>query len=131
MWGNNNLLDGDFAIINFVFWVGIGHAGTLISAIIIFAQTKMENRYCAFCRSDDNICSNECRIFPVDSRWSSVACWIFIPYPNQHQFMGKFYYRLCLGCICGINLLYSFFYILVCWIDSRFCCASRQSNIKS
>ena len=34
VWGVNAPVGWGFAIINFVFWVGIGHAGTLISAIL-------------------------------------------------------------------------------------------------
>ena len=42
VWGNNNPVAWGFPIVNFVFWVGIGHAGTLISAILfLFRQ-----RYC-------------------------------------------------------------------------------------
>ncbi|MCS7032726.1 MAG: hydrogenase, partial [Phycisphaerae bacterium] len=32
VWGNNQPVAWAFDIVNFVFWVGIGHAGTLISA---------------------------------------------------------------------------------------------------
>ena len=34
VWGNNNPVNWGWAIVNFVFWIGIGHAGTLISAIL-------------------------------------------------------------------------------------------------
>ena len=34
IWGLNNPVGWGFAIVNFVFWVGIGHAGTLISAVL-------------------------------------------------------------------------------------------------
>ena len=34
IWGLNNPVGWGYAIVNFVFWVGIGHAGTLISAIL-------------------------------------------------------------------------------------------------
>ncbi|MCH2150079.1 MAG: hypothetical protein MK075_00420, partial [Phycisphaerales bacterium] len=34
VWGNANPVMWGFPIVNFVFWVGIGHAGTLISAIL-------------------------------------------------------------------------------------------------
>src|SRR5262245_17120010 len=34
VWGLNNPVGWGFDITNFVFWVGIGHAGTLISAIL-------------------------------------------------------------------------------------------------
>jgi len=40
MWGNNNPVGWAFDIVNFVFWVGIGHAGTLISAIFFLFRQK-------------------------------------------------------------------------------------------
>ena len=46
MWGNNNPVGWGFPIVNFVFWVGIAHSGTLISA---FVQTEMENRNSKIC----------------------------------------------------------------------------------
>lgn len=39
-WGNNMPVDWAFDIINFVWWIGIGHAGTLISAILLLFQQK-------------------------------------------------------------------------------------------
>ena len=41
IWGLNNPVGWGWGIVNFVFWVGIGHAGTLISAILIIIQAKM------------------------------------------------------------------------------------------
>lgn len=38
VWGNNNTVSWGFDIINFVFWIGIGHAGTLISAILFLLR---------------------------------------------------------------------------------------------
>ena len=40
VWGVNSPVGWGFAIINFVFWVGIGHAGTLISAILFLFRQK-------------------------------------------------------------------------------------------
>ena len=40
IWGLNNPVFWGFAIVNFVFWVGIGHAGTLISAILYLFRQK-------------------------------------------------------------------------------------------
>jgi hypothetical protein len=34
IWGNNHPVMWGYPIINFVWWIGIGHAGTLISAIL-------------------------------------------------------------------------------------------------
>ena len=39
VWGLNHPVAWGWAIVNFVFWIGIGHAGTLISAILKFRLT--------------------------------------------------------------------------------------------
>jgi len=38
IWGNNIPVGWGFDIINFVWWIGIGHAGTLISAILLLLK---------------------------------------------------------------------------------------------
>jgi molybdopterin-containing oxidoreductase family membrane subunit len=43
VWGLNNPVAWGFAIINFVWWIGIGHAGTLISAILLLMQQNWRN----------------------------------------------------------------------------------------
>ena len=43
VWGLNNPVGWGWAIVNFVFWVGIGHAGTLISRGSIPVPTEMAN----------------------------------------------------------------------------------------
>ena len=40
VWGMNQTVGWAFDITNFVFWVGIGHAGTLISAILFLFRQK-------------------------------------------------------------------------------------------
>ena len=40
IWGNNIPVGWAFDIINFVWWIGIGHAGTLISAILLLLKQK-------------------------------------------------------------------------------------------
>jgi hypothetical protein len=39
IWGINIPIGWGFAIVNFVWWIGIGHAGTLISAILAAAES--------------------------------------------------------------------------------------------
>ena len=43
MWGLNKTVGWAWDITNFVWWVGIGHAGTLISAVLLFIPSEMEN----------------------------------------------------------------------------------------
>ena len=40
IWGINILVAWGFAIVNFVWWIGIGHAGTLISAILLLFRQE-------------------------------------------------------------------------------------------
>ena len=42
VWGNNNPVAWGYPIVNFVFWVGIGHAGTLISAVLFLFRQKYQ-----------------------------------------------------------------------------------------
>ena len=40
VWGNSNTVDWAWDITNFVWWIGIGHAGTLISAILLLFRQQ-------------------------------------------------------------------------------------------
>src|SRR5262245_6587569 len=63
-WGLNKTVGWAFDITNFVFWIGIGHAGTLISAILLLFRQSEERRVGKECRSrwtsDQCINKNEC-----------------------------------------------------------------------
>lgn len=90
IWGLNVPVGWGFAIINFVFWVGIGHAGTLISAILFLLRQRWRtsiNRFAEAMTLFAVICA---LIFPgihVGRVW--VVYWIF-PIPNQMQMWPNF-----------------------------------------
>jgi hypothetical protein len=53
IWGNNIPVGWAFDITNFVWWIGIGHAGTLISAILLLLKQSWRtsiNRFAAYLR---------------------------------------------------------------------------------
>jgi Ni/Fe-hydrogenase subunit HybB-like protein len=83
VWGNNSPVFWAFDITNFVFWIGIGHAGTLISAILFLFRQKWRtsiNRFSEAMTIFAVICA---LIFPgihVGRIW--LAYWLS-PYPNQ------------------------------------------------
>ncbi len=84
VWGVNNPVGWGYAIINFVFWVGIGHAGTLISAILFLLRQKWRtsiNRFAEAMTIFAVICA---LVFPgihVGRPW--LAWWLFpLPYPQ-------------------------------------------------
>jgi len=89
-WGNNNPVFWAFDIINFVFWVGIGHAGTLISAILFIFRKKWRNAIARFAEAMTIFAVMCAGIFPlihVGRPW--LAFWLF-PYPNQRALWSNF-----------------------------------------
>jgi len=90
VWGVNNPVGWGFAIINFVFWVGIGHAGTLISAILYLFRQQWRtgiNRSAEAMTIFAVICAGMFPGIHVGRVW--VAYWMF-PYPNQMQMWPQF-----------------------------------------
>jgi len=90
MWGNNNPVGWGFPIVNFVFWVGIGHAGTLISAILFLFRQKWRTGIARFAEGMTIFAVMTAGIFPlihVGRPW--LAGYLF-PYPNQHSLWVNF-----------------------------------------
>ena len=82
IWGVNNPVGWGFAIINFVWWIGIGHAGTLISAILLLLNQKWRTSINRFAEAMTLFAVACAGIFPlvhVGRPW--LAYWMF-PYPN-------------------------------------------------
>ncbi len=90
VWGLNNPVGWAWDITNFVFWVGIGHAGTLISAILFLLRQKWRtsiNRFAEAMTIFAVICAG---IFPgihVGRVW--VVYWLF-PLPNNQAMWPNF-----------------------------------------
>ncbi|MCA9290785.1 MAG: polysulfide reductase NrfD [Phycisphaerales bacterium] len=90
VWGNQSPVMWGFPIVNFVFWVGIGHAGTLISAILFLFRQKWRtgiNRFAEAMTIFAVICAG---LFPgihIGRVW--VAYWLF-PIPNQMEMWPQF-----------------------------------------
>lgn len=83
IWGLNNPVGWGFAIVNFVFWVGIGHAGTLISAILFLFRQRWRtsiNRFAEAMTIFAVICALTFPGIHVGRMW--VVYWVF-PIPNQ------------------------------------------------
>jgi len=90
VWGNNRPVFWGFPIINFVFWVGIGHAGTLISAILFLFRARWRNAIARLAEAMTIFAVMCAGIFPlihVGRPW--LAFWLF-PYPNQRALWVNF-----------------------------------------
>ncbi|MFH0793336.1 MAG: NrfD/PsrC family molybdoenzyme membrane anchor subunit [bacterium] len=90
VWGLNIPNGWGFDITNFVFWVGIGHAGTLISAILFLFRQKWRTSINRFAEAMTIFAVMCAGIFPaihVGRVW--VAYWLF-PVPNQMSMWPNF-----------------------------------------
>lgn len=90
VWGNNIPVAWAFDIINFVFWVGIGHAGTLISAILLLFRARWRNGVSRFAEAMTIfavICATLFPLIHVGRPW--LAFWLG-PYPNQRGIWPNF-----------------------------------------
>ncbi len=83
IWGIEVPVAWGFAIINFVWWIGIGHAGTLISAILLlFKQTWRNsiNRFAEAMTLFAVACAGMFPLLHMGRPW--LAYWMF-PYPSS------------------------------------------------
>ena len=90
VWGVNNPVGWGFAIVNFVFWVGIGHAGTLISAILFLFRQRWRTSINRFAEAMTIFAVMCAGIFPgihVGRVW--VTYWM-APMPNQMAMWPNF-----------------------------------------
>src|SRR5580698_9640159 len=82
VWGNNRPIGWAWDITNFVFWIGIGHAGTLISAILFLFRQKWRtsiNRSAEAMTLFAVMCAGIIPLFHTGRPWR--AYWLF-PIPN-------------------------------------------------
>jgi molybdopterin-containing oxidoreductase family membrane subunit len=83
IWGVNIPIGWGFAIVNFVWWIGIGHAGTLISAILFLLKQDWRtsiNRFSEAMTLFAVACAGLFPILHLGRPW--LAYWLF-PYPNS------------------------------------------------
>jgi molybdopterin-containing oxidoreductase family membrane subunit len=82
-WGLNKTVGWAFDITNFVFWIGIGHAGTLISAILLLFRQRWRmsiNRSAEAMTIFAVMCAALFPLIHMGRPW--MAFWV-VPYPNS------------------------------------------------
>jgi Ni/Fe-hydrogenase subunit HybB-like protein len=91
IWGVNIPIGWGFAIINFVWWIGIGHAGTLISAILLLLKQGWRtsiNRFAEGMTIFAVMCAGLFPLIHTGRPWLA-AYWLF-PYPNSMSIWPQF-----------------------------------------
>jgi Ni/Fe-hydrogenase subunit HybB-like protein len=90
IWGVNIPIGWGFAIVNFVWWIGIGHAGTLISAILLLLRQSWRNSINRFAEAMTLFavaCAGMYPVLHLGRPW--LAYWLF-PYPNTMNYWPNF-----------------------------------------
>src|SRR5919202_737747 len=90
-WGNNIPVAWAFGIINFVWWIGIGHAGTLISAILLLFQQRWRtsiNRFAEAMTLFAVICALLFPVIHTGRPW--YALYWLLPYPSVQRIWPQF-----------------------------------------
>jgi molybdopterin-containing oxidoreductase family membrane subunit len=90
VWGNNSPVGWGWDITNFVWWIGIGHAGTLISAILFLFRQKWRtsiNRAAEAMTLFAVACAAIYPLFHTGRPWRA-AYWLF-PLPNEFLHMWQ------------------------------------------
>jgi Ni/Fe-hydrogenase subunit HybB-like protein len=90
IWGIDIPVGWGFAIVNFVWWIGIGHAGTLISAILLLLRQSWRNSINRFAEAMTLFAVSCAGLFPIlhmGRPW--LAYWLF-PYPNTMNYWPQF-----------------------------------------
>ncbi|MCX8057767.1 MAG: polysulfide reductase NrfD [Ignavibacteria bacterium] len=90
VWGVNQPVGWGFDIVNFVFWVGIGHAGTLISAILFLLRQRWRTSIARFAEAMTIFAVMCAGIFPAIHTGRPWLDGYLFPYPNQHALWVNF-----------------------------------------
>ena len=90
IWGINIPVGWGFAIINFVWWIGIGHAGTLISAILLLLNQSWRNAINRFAEAMTMFAVMCAGMFPVLHTGRPWLAYWLMPYPNTMDLWPQF-----------------------------------------
>ncbi|HKU44531.1 MAG TPA: NrfD/PsrC family molybdoenzyme membrane anchor subunit, partial [Polyangiales bacterium] len=90
LWGNNIPVAWAFGIINFVWWIGIGHAGTFISAILLLLEQSWRTSINRFAEAMTLFAVVQAGMFPVLHLGRPWFAYWLVPYPATMQVWPQF-----------------------------------------
>ncbi len=128
IWGINIPIGWGFAIVNFVWWIGIGHAGTLISAILFLLNQKWRTSINRFAEAMTLFAVACAGIFPLIHTGRPWMAYYMFPYPEHHGNLAAIPQPAHLGRIRGFDVRHRFAHVLVRRLDSRFGDPSRPGH---
>jgi molybdopterin-containing oxidoreductase family membrane subunit len=90
IWGINIPVAWGFAIVNFVWWIGIGHAGTLISAILLLLRQQWRTSINRFAEAMTLFAVACAGLFPLLHMGRPWFFYWMVPYPNTMRLWPQF-----------------------------------------
>ena len=108
-----------FAITNFVWWIGIGHAGTLISAILLLLQPEVAQLDQPLRRGHDALRRGLRRHVPAAAPGPPVAVLLAVALPQHHERAAAVPQPAGLGRVRGLHLRHRLAAVLVHRADPR------------
>jgi molybdopterin-containing oxidoreductase family membrane subunit len=90
IWGLNIPVAWGFAIVNFVWWIGIGHAGTLISAILLLFRQQWRTSINRFAEAMTLFAVACAGLFPILHLGRPWLFYWLLPYPNVMNLWPQF-----------------------------------------
>jgi Ni/Fe-hydrogenase subunit HybB-like protein len=82
IWGVNIPVAWGFAIVNFVWWIGIGHAGTFISAFLLLLRQKWRNSINRFAEAMTLFAAGIAGLWPILHLGRPWFFYWLVPYPD-------------------------------------------------
>jgi Ni/Fe-hydrogenase subunit HybB-like protein len=90
IWGINIPVGWAFAIVNFVWWIGIGHAGTLISAILLLFRQDWRTSINRFAEAMTLFAVANAALYPILHLGRPWLFYFLMPYPNTQGLWPQF-----------------------------------------
>ncbi len=90
IWGINMPVAWGFAIINFVWWIGIGHAGTLISAVLLLLHQDWRTAINRFAEAMTLFAVACAGLYPIAHLGRPWLFYWLLPYPNTMALWPQF-----------------------------------------
>src|SRR5712691_11294127 len=90
IWGINHPVGWGFDILNFVWWIGIGHAGTLISAILLLLRQEWRTSINRFAEAMTLFAVASAGLYPALHTGRPWYDYWLLPYPNTMSLWPQF-----------------------------------------
>ncbi|MCR0982930.1 NrfD/PsrC family molybdoenzyme membrane anchor subunit [Roseomonas populi] len=114
IWGVNTSVVWGFAIANFVWWLGIGHAGTFISAALLLTRQPWRAAINRFAEVMTLFAGSIAGLFPILHLGRPYRAYWLLPYPNTMDLWPQ--WRSALVWDCAAISTYLIFSLLFWWV---------------